>query len=191
MSGSVATPIPPSTTSRLSALDRALLAAGFALTTLVTSYVGFVAQDRSAECQAIRTQRMNDVDRFRSVATEFEPLVDTYMDAALHGKDTTAAKSAVLLNLRQQRARLAYLEPYLDAKGKESAKRFDEAAVNFVVESDKNPTGIDVGPLYQELNYIFANGQDLIAASNRATGMDSIQITTGRFWRRTLTCSES
>jgi len=167
------------------------MVAGFVLTTLITSYFGFVAQDRSAECQAVRNQRLSDVDRFRSVATEFEPLVDAYMGAALHGKDTTTAKSALLLNLREQRARLAYVAPYLDAKGKESAKRFDEAVVNFVVESDKNPTGVNVGPLYQELDYIFANSQDLIAASNRATGMDSIQIMTGRFWKRTLTCSES
>lgn len=184
-----AAPPPPST--KLAGVDRLLLAAGFVLTTVVTSYVGFVAQDRSAECQTVRTQRIADVERFRTVAAEFEPLVDDYMGRALHGQDATNAQKAVLQNLRQQRAKLAYVTPYFDGNGQEKARRFDAAVVNFIVEAEKNPTGTKLGPLYQELNYIFANSQDLIAASNRATGMDSIKVTTGRFWKRTLTCSET
>ncbi|MBB5699994.1 hypothetical protein [Sphingomonas yantingensis] len=181
----------PPQTAKLSGWDRLLMVGGFLATTICTSYFGFVAQDRTAECQSIRTQRLGDVERFRTVAAEFEALVPNYMQAALRGKDTTASRTAVLLNLRQQRAKLAFVVPYLDADGKESARRFDEAVVNFVVEADKNPTGVNVGPLYQELSYIFENSQDLIAASNRATGMDNIQVTTGRFWKRTLTCSDS
>ncbi len=191
MSGSVASPIAPPATARLSTLDRVLIAAGFLATTLVTSYVGFVAQDRAAECQAIRSQRLTDVNNFRSVAVEFEPLVSNYMRAALRGQNAEAAKKAVVLNLRNQRSRLDYVIPYLDADGVEAAKRFNTAAVNFVVESDNNPTGVNVGPLYQELNYIFANTQDLIKASNRATGMEAIQVSTGSFWKRTVSCSDT
>ena len=182
---------PPPSTSKLSGFDRTLLVLGFVGTTLVTSYVGFVAQDRTAECQTIRSQRLSDVERFRTVAAEFEPLIAAYMGDALHSRDPSDSKKAVLLNLRQQRAKLAYVVPYLDADGQEKAKRFNTAVVNFVVAADGNPTGVNVGTLYQELSYIFANSQDLIAASNKATGMDSIQIASGRFWKRTLTCSEN
>ncbi|MBD8548530.1 hypothetical protein [Sphingomonas sp. CFBP 8760] len=191
MSSTTMATTPPPTTSKLSSFDRIIMVGGFVLTTVFTSYFGFVAQDRSAECQAIRTQRLADVERFRTVAADFEPLVDDYMGKALHGHNADASKKAVLLNLRQQRTRLAYVTPYLNIDGKETAKRFDDAVVNFVVEAEKNPTGTKLGPLYQELEYIFDNSQSLITASNRATGMDNIQVTTGRFWKRTLTCSES
>lgn len=188
MSASVAPPMPSQTSSRLSTTDRILIGVGFLLTTIITSYAGFVAQDRAAECQAIRDQRITEVERFRAVATEFEPLVSAYMGDALHAKPTASSKAAVLLNLRQQRARLAYVVPFLDAEGKEAARKFDEAVVNFVVESNNNPVGTDLGPLYQELNYIFSNSQDLIEASNRATGVDGEGVP---FWKSLVDCSEA
>ena len=189
-----AAPPPPgkaSLATHLGGWDRAIIVIGFVLTTAVTSVVAFVTQDRTAECQAIRSQRIADVDRFRSVAVEFEPLVADYMGKALHGGDVTASKKAVLSNLREQRSRLQYVVPYLDASGKVTAKRFDDAAVNFVVEAEKNPTGVAVGPLYKELAYIVGNSQDLVAATNRATGLSNIEITSGKFWRRTINCAET
>lgn len=187
MSAGVASAMANPISSRLSKTDRLLIGAGFVLTTVVTSYVGFIAQDRAAECQAIRDQRIAEVERFRTVAGEFEPLVSAYMGDALEGNPSVGSKAAVLLNLRQQRARLAYVSPFLDADGKEAAQKFDEAVVNFIVESNEDPTGAQMGPLYQELNYIFASSQDLIDASNRATGVD------GRgpsFWKNLVNCAE-
>lgn len=181
---------PPPAVAKLSIFDRGFLLLGFVLTTMFTSYFAFVTQDRTAECQSIRTQRLNDVDRFRAVAVLFEPLIRTYMGDALHGRPTEKSKTAVVANLNEQRARLAYVEPYLDAGGKEKAKRLTTAIENFIAESDKDPTGVQVGPLYQELAYIFENSKELIVASNRATGMDNINVSTGRFWKRTLSCSE-
>jgi hypothetical protein len=181
---------PPATKTKLSIFDRGLIVLGFVLTTAFTSYFTFVTQDHAAECQAIRNQRLADVDRFRTVASDFEPLVRTYMGDALHGNPTTISKKAVVLNLTQQRAKLQYIVPYLDANGRADAKKFDDAIVNFVVASDRNPTGVQTGPMYQQLEYILVGSQDLIAASNRATGMDSINVTTGRFWKRTLNCAE-
>jgi hypothetical protein len=125
------------------------------------------------------------------VAAEFEPLVSDYMGRALHGQEATAARKAVEANLQQQRAKLAYVKPYLDDNGKASAQRFDDAAIQFILQSRKNPTGVQTGPMYQELEYLFGNSQDLIAASNRATGMENIKLTSGAFWKRTLTCSSS
>lgn len=181
---------PPPAVAKLSIMDRSLLALGFALTTAVTSYFAFVSQDRAAECQSIRTQRLSDVDRFRAVAVQFDPLVRSYMGDALYGRNTEKSKSAVVDNLNEQRSRLAYVEPYLNSEGQEKAKRLTTAIENFITKSDKSPTGVQVGPMYQELAYIFENSKDLIAASNRATGMDNINVTTGRFWKRTLNCSE-
>ena len=191
MSGSLATPLQPPTTARLATRDRVLIGLGFLVTTILTSLAGFYTQDRAAECQAIRSQRLTDVNNFRSVAMEFEPLVAAYMGAALRGQNAEAAKKAVVLNLRNQRARLTYVVPYLDADGAVAAKRFETAAINFVVESGKNPTGVNVGPLYQELNYIFANSQDLVDASNRATGMKAGEVSSVRFLKRTISCSDT
>lgn len=129
---------PPPTTAKLSLFDRLLILFGFLATTSVTSYFAFVSQDRAAECQSIRTQRLSDVDRFRAVAVQFEPLVRTYMGDALHSRDTKASKVAVVANLNEQRARLAFVEPYLSAEDKEKASRFTKAAENFIVEADKS-----------------------------------------------------
>lgn len=182
---------PPPVITKLSKFDRFMIALGFILTTCVTSYFAFVSQDRAAECQSIRTQRLGDVDRFRTIAVQFDPLARTYMGNALKGKDTSISKVAVINNLNEQRARLKFVAPYLNADGQEKAKRLSTAIENFIAESDKNPTGVNVGPMYQELSYIFENSEDLIAASNRATGMDNISVSTGRFWRKTLNCAEA
>ncbi len=181
---------PPPAIAKLSKFDRSMIVLGFLATTSVTSYLAFVSQDRAAECQSIRSQRLSDVDRFRAVAVLFDPLVRTYMGDALKGRDTSKSKAAVVNNLNEQRSRLAFVESYLDADGREKARRLSEAIENFIAESDKNPTGVKVGPLYQELSYIFENSRDLIAASNRATGMESISVSTGKFWRKTLNCSD-
>lgn len=181
---------PPATT-KLSIFDRSIIMLGFVLTTAVTTYFSFVSQNHAAECQSIRGQRLSDVDRFRAVAVLFNPLVRDYMGDALKGRDTTKSKKAVVDNLNEQRARLAYVAPYLNSDGQEKAKRLSTAIENFIAAADKNPTGVHVGPMYQELSYIFDNSNDLIAASNRATGMDSINLTTGRFWKRTLNCSDA
>jgi hypothetical protein len=181
----------PPTITRLAKFDRLMIGLGFLATTCVTSYLTFVSQDRAAECQSIRAQRIIDVDRFRTIAVQFDPLVRTYMGDALKGRTTSTSKAAVVNNLNEQRSRLAYVEPYLSTDGKEKAKRLSTAIENFIAESDKNPTGVNVGPMYQELSYIFDNSKDLIAASNRATGMDNINVSTGRFWRKTLNCSDS
>lgn len=191
---SPAAPAPQSSASlstRLGRWDRAIIIGGFVLSTAITSFFAFVTQDRTAECQAIRNQRIADVERYRSVAVEFEPLVADFMGKALRGMDASESKKAVLSNLREQRSRLQYVVPYLDPAGKKTAQRFDDAAVNFVVEADKNPTGVAVGPLYQELSYIVSNSQDLVSATNRATGLSNIELTSGRFWRRTINCSET
>jgi hypothetical protein len=182
---------PPPAIAKLSKIDRGIIALGFLASTGITSYLAFVSQDRAAECQSIRSQRLSDVDRFRTIAVQFDPLVRTYMGDALKGRETKDSRVAVVNNLNEQRARLAFVEPYLDADGREKSKRLSIAIENFIAESDKNPTGVNVGPMYQELSYIFENSTNLIAASNRATGMDTINVSTGRFWKKTLNCSDA
>ena len=172
---------PPPTATRLAGLDRFLIGIAFLASTVVTASAAFIAQDRTAECQAIRSQRITEVENFRAVASNFEPLVSTYMGDALKGRNVDTSKGAVLLSLRQQRAKLAYVKPHLDEAGRIYAQRFDEAVVNFVVKADDNPTGVNVGPLYQELNYIYLNNQKLIEATNRVTGMDNKSASAGSF----------
>lgn len=165
--------------------DRIWIGVGFVLTTILTSSITFMAQDRAAECQAVRNERLSEVREFRAIAVQFEPLVAAYMGQALRGQDAKSAKTAVIANLNSQRSKLAYIEPYLDKDGQLIALQFKKAAENFIVESNRNPTGVNVGPLYQELAHIFADSQDLIAATNRTTGTDDSGASRGLIDRLT------
>ena len=177
--------------ARLSKFDRLILISGFIATTLVTSAIGFVSQDRSAECQLVRSQRVADVERYRSVASDFEPLIRVYFGDLAKDVETASSRRKVVDNLVQQRAKLQYVVPHLDVAGKESARRLDTAITNFILEADKNPDFVEAGQLYQELAYILENNQSLVAATNRATGLAGIDVMTGRFWRRTFNCAEA
>lgn len=176
--------------AKLSVADRVLLALGFLCTTVITSYVGMVSQDRAAECQAIRTQRQADVQRFRDVAVGFDKPLYDYMRRAVNSGDTTTSRAAVIANLTDQRARLQYVIPYLDKTGVLHAQRMKDAIENFIILANKDPKGVQVAPLYKEYEYMLENGPPLLEATNRATGMESITLTSGRYWWGTLSCAK-
>jgi hypothetical protein len=178
-----------SANARLSWWDRGIIILGAIATTLLTSYFNVVTQERTTECNNIRAQRQADVQRFRDAAVGFDKPLNAYMHDAVNSKPTTKSREAVINNLTDQRARLRYVMPYLDEVGQKHAKLTIEAIENFIIIAQKDPKGIQVGPLYQEYEYILENSQPLLEATNRATGMQNVKLNSLRYWFGTLSCS--
>jgi len=159
----------------LSSFDRTLLALGFVFSTGLTVGLNYLASDKAAEKQAVRSVELEQVSSFTKQSQQFEVLARAYTGDLLKHRDTEKSGKALQDHLQQQRILIQDLEAYLSPADRAIADRYSDAIVNVITAIDDKPAPESAGPLFQELEYIFDNKVDLQAALNRRVGLPAPQ----------------
>ncbi|QBX37207.1 hypothetical protein E4M02_02670 [Brevundimonas sp. S30B] len=113
--------------------SKTLVVAGFISATLFTTVAGGLVTHwvgiRSVQHQAHLSERSAQIERFRTAAEAFDPLVVAFVSEVRDGRLRQSTKDAIKANLLQQRSALESAESLLADQDRDLAVSYVEALV--------------------------------------------------------------